>query len=176
MRSREISVSIIIQNIAQLKVLYKDGAWENIRGNCDTLLYLGGNELSTHEMISKMLGKETIDTNTYGQSKGRSGSYSKNDQNAGRELMTMDEVSLLDNHYAILFVRGFRPVLDRKYPLLRHPNIALSADGTGEKYQHGACKVGVRVELPKGMSETVGKEDRGIHVWADQEIERMYEL
>ena len=87
MRSREISVSIIIQNMAQLKALF-DKKWESITGNCDEFLYLGGNEQSTHEYVSKLLGKETIDTNTYGQSKGRNGSYSKNDQTQGRELLT----------------------------------------------------------------------------------------
>lgn len=104
MRSRRISVSIIIQNMAQLKALFKD-SWENITGNCDTLLYLGGNEQSTHEYISKMLGKETIDTRTRGITKGQHGSSNTNYQNAGRELLTLDEVRLLDNSNAlILFV------------------------------------------------------------------------
>ena len=85
MRSRRIFVSIIIQNMAQLKALFKD-SWENITGNCDTLLYLGGNEQSTHEYISKMLGKETIDTRTRGITKGQHGSSNTNYQNAGREL------------------------------------------------------------------------------------------
>ena len=102
MRSREISVSIIIQNLAQLKALFEK-QWESIVGNCDEFLYLGGNEQSTHEYVSKLLGKETIDTNTYGQSKGRNGSYSTNWQLAGRELMTPDEVRMLDNRYALLF-------------------------------------------------------------------------
>ena len=86
MRSREISVSIIIQNLAQLKALFEK-TWESIVGNCDEFLYLGGNEQSTHEYVSKLLGKETIDLNTYGQSKGRNGSYSTNWQLAGRELL-----------------------------------------------------------------------------------------
>ena len=111
MRSREISVSIIIQNLAQLKALFEK-QWESIVGNCDEFLYLGGNEQSTHEYVSKLLGKETIDTNTYGQSKGRNGSYSTNWQLAGRELMTPDEVRMLDNRYALLFIRGERPVED----------------------------------------------------------------
>ena len=85
MRSREISVSIILQNLAQLKALF-DKQWESIVGNCDTFLYLGGNEQSTHEYVSKLLGKQTIDTNTYGQSKGRSGSYTTNFQTAGRDM------------------------------------------------------------------------------------------
>ena len=113
MRSREISVSIIIQNLAQLKALFKDH-WESIVGNCDEFLYLGGNEQSTHEYVSKLLGKATIDTNTYGKSMGRSGSYSTNYQQSGRELLAPDEVRLLDNEYALLFVRGERAVLDKK--------------------------------------------------------------
>lgn len=136
MRSREISVSIIIQNLAQLKALFEK-QWESIVGNCDELLYLGGNEQSTHEYISKLLGKETIDMNTYGQSRGRNGSYSTNWQLAGRELMTPDEVRMLDNQYALLFIRGERPVRDLKYDILKHPNIALTTDGGAPAYKHG---------------------------------------
>jgi len=133
MRSREISISIIIQNLAQLKALFKD-SWESIVGNCDEFLYLGGNEQSTHEYISKLLGKATIDTNTYGKTMGRSGSYSTNYQQTGRELLMPDEVRILDNEYALLFVRGERPLLDLKISLLRHPRIALTADGGYETY------------------------------------------
>lgn len=136
MRSREISVSIIIQNLAQLKALFEK-QWESIVGNCDELLYLGGNEQSTHEYISKLLGKETIDMNTYGQSRGRNGSYSTNWQLAGRELMTPDEVRMLDNRYALLFIRGERPVQDLKYDILKHPNIALTTDGGASPFIHG---------------------------------------
>ena len=136
MRSREISVSIIIQNLAQLKALFEK-QWESIVGNCDEFLYLGGNEQSTHEYVSKLLGKETIDTNTYGQSRGRSGSYSTNWQIAGRELMTPDEVRMLDNRYALLFIRGERPVKDLKYDILKHPNVKLTTDGGTEPYKHG---------------------------------------
>jgi len=136
MRSREISVSIIIQNMAQLKALFEKD-WESISGNCDEFLYLGGNEQSTHEYVSKLLGKETIDTQTYGHTKGRSGSYSTNRQQAGRELLTPDEVRLLDNQYALLFVRGEDPVMDLKYDILRHPNVKFSADGNAKPYDHG---------------------------------------
>ena len=136
MRSREISVSIIIQNLAQLKALFEK-QWESIVGNCDEFLYLGGNEQSTHEYVSKLLGKETIDTNTYGQSKGRSGSYSTNWQLTGRELLMPDEVRMLDNQYALLFVRGERPVRDFKYDILKHPNVRLTTDGGAEAYRHG---------------------------------------
>lgn len=108
MRSREVSVSIILQNLAQLKALFEK-QWESIVGNCDSFLYLGGNEQSTHKYVSELLGKETIDTNTYGKSMGRNGSYSTNYQIAGRELMTPDEVRMLDNRYAILFIRGGTP-------------------------------------------------------------------
>jgi type IV secretion system protein VirD4 len=136
MRSREISVSIIIQNLAQLKALFEK-QWESIVGNCDELIYLGGNEQSTHEYISKLLGKETLDTNTYGQSKGRNGSYSTNWQLAGRELLTPDEVRMLDNRYALVFIRGERPVMDFKYDILKHPNVKLTPDGGAQPYRHG---------------------------------------
>ena len=136
MRSREISVSIIIQNLAQLKALFEK-QWESIVGNCDEFIYLGGNEQSTHEYVSKLLGKETIDTNTYGQSRGRSGSYSTNWQLAGRELLTPDEVRMLDNQYALLFIRGERPIQDFKYDILKHPNVKLTTDGGAEPYRHG---------------------------------------
>jgi type IV secretion system protein VirD4 len=98
---------------------------------------LGGNEQATHKYVSEMLGKETIDTNTYGHSYGRNGNYSRNDQNAGRELMTPDEVRLMDNRYALLFIRGERPVLDDKLDILKHPNVGGSADGHGEPFYHG---------------------------------------
>ena len=136
MRSREISVSIIIQNMAQLKALFEK-QWESIVGNCDEFLYLGGNEQSTHEYVSKLLGKETIDTNTYGQSRGRNGSYSTNYQISGRELLTPDEVRMLDNKYALLFIRGERPIHDLKYDILKHPNVKDTTDGKGENYVHG---------------------------------------
>ena len=139
MRSRSVSVSIILQNLAQLKALFEK-QWESIVGNCDEFLYLGGNEQSTHKYVSELLGKATIDTNTYGKSEGRSGSYSTNYQVSGRELLTPDEVRMLDNQYAILFIRGERPVLDFKYDILKHPNVALTADGKAGVYKHGEVK------------------------------------
>ena len=142
MRSREISVSIIIQNMAQLKALFEK-QWESIVGNCDEFVYLGGNEQSTHEYVSKLLGKETIDTNTYGQSHGRNGSYSTNWQMAGRELMTPDEVRMMDNQYALLFIRGEKPVKDFKYDVVKHPNIALTTDGGASPYIHGEDKYSI---------------------------------
>ena len=135
MRSRRISVSIIIQNMAQLKALFKD-SWESVVGNCDTFLYLGGNEQSTHEYISKMLGKETIDTRTRGITKGRNGSSNTNYQNAGRELLTLDEVRLLDNSNALIFIRGEKPIMDKKFDILSHPNIKLTEDGGAALYKH----------------------------------------
>ena len=139
MRSRSVSVSIILQNLAQLKALFEK-QWESIVGNCDEFLYLGGNEQSTHKYVSELLGKSTIDTNTYGKSEGRSGSYSTNYQISGRELLTPDEVRMLDNRYAILFIRGERLVLDFKYDILKHPNVALTADGKAGVYEHGEVK------------------------------------
>lgn len=136
MRSRQIFVSIILQNLAQIKALYKD-SWESILGNCDATYYLGGNEQSTHKYISELLGKETLDTNTYGKSEGRSGNYSTNYQQTGRELLTADEVRLLDNNYGLLFIKGERPVKDKKYDLLKHPYIKQTLDGGREPYIHG---------------------------------------
>ena len=158
MRSREISVSIIIQNLAQLKALFEK-QWESIVGNCDEFLYLGGNEQSTHEYVSKLLGKETIDTNSYGQSKGRNGSYSTNWQLAGRELMTPDEVRMLDNRYALLFIRGERPVEDLKFDILKHPNIALTADGGAEPYRHGEDSISIAaLSIDEGLLKKAGAE------------------
>ena len=135
MRSRSISASVIIQNMAQIKELYKD-SWETIPGNCDTILYLGGNESSTHKYVSEMLGKATIDTKTHGQTKGKSGSYSANFQMSGRELLTPDEVRKLDNRYALLFIRGASPVMDEKYDLMHHPAISHSSLGGAAPYIH----------------------------------------
>lgn len=135
MRSRGVSVSIILQNLAQLKALFEK-QWESIVGNCDEFLYLGGNEQSTHKYVSELLGKETIDTNTYGKSTGRSGNYSTNYQISGRELLTPDEVRRLDNEYAILFIRGEKPIMDLKYDILKHPNVSLTTDGKGKPFKH----------------------------------------
>ena len=136
MRSRGVSVSIILQNLAQLKALFEK-QWESIVGNCDEFLYLGGNEQSTHKFVSELLGKSTIDTNTYGKSTGRSGNYSTNYQISGRELLDASEVRLLDNQYAILFIRGERPVMDFKLDILKHPNVKQTTDGGQPPYLHG---------------------------------------
>lgn len=138
MRSREVSVSIILQNLAQLKALFEK-QWESIVGNCDEFLYLGGNEQSTHKYVSELLGKATIDTNTYGKSTGHSGNYSTNYQNNGRELLTSDEVRLLDNELAILFIRGECPIMDKKYEITHHPNVPMTPDSGNKdlEYHHG---------------------------------------
>ncbi len=136
MRSRGVSVSIILQNLAQLKALFEK-QWESIIGNCDEFLFLGGNEQSTHKYVSELLGKETIDTNTFGQSTGRNGNYSTNFQNSGRELLTPDEVRMLANRFALLFIRGERPIQDDKYDILRHPCVGATTDGHGNAYDHG---------------------------------------
>lgn len=135
MRSRNIMATIILQNISQLKALFKDD-WEGIIGNADTMIYLGGNEQSTHKYISEQLGKETISTKSSSQSKGRNGSYSQSTQLTGRELMTPDEVRLLDNKNAIVIIRGERPVIDEKYDLMKHPNIRFTEDGGAAPYVH----------------------------------------
>ena len=138
MRSRAIFCSIIVQNMAQLKAMYKDD-WESLVGLCDEFLYLGGTEKETHKYVSELLGKETISTTSYNQSKGRSGSYSINHQQSGRDLMTPDEVRLLDNSKCILFIRGERPVVDFKYNLLKHPNIRCTEDGGAALYDYTAA-------------------------------------
>ena len=150
MRSRGVSVSIILQNLAQLKALFEK-QWESIVGNCDEFVYLGGNEQSTHKYVSELLGKETIDTNSYGRSDGLRGNFSTNFQVAGRELMTADEVRLLDNKYALVFIRGERPVRDLKYDILAHPNIKLGADGGAEEFIHNvyAPPESIQIEVVK---------------------------
>ncbi len=154
MRSRRISVSIIIQNMAQLKALFKD-SWESLVGNCDTMLYLGGNEQSTHEYISKMLGKETIDTRTRGITKGQHGSSNTNYQNTGRELLTLDEVRLVDNSNALVFIRGEKPMMDKKFDIMSHPNIKLTADGGAVPYAHNKQGKYFRENLSFAVDEVI---------------------
>lgn len=169
MRSRQIFVSIIIQNLAQIKALYKD-VWESIVGNCDELYYLGGNEQSTHKFISEYLGKETLDTNTYGKSSGKSGSYSTNYQQAGRELLTADEVRLLDNDYALLFIRGERPIFDKKYDILKHPNVEYTKDGSAEAYQHGL----IRHNIENWQDITLS--DYEYELYSEQDLQEYFAL
>ncbi|MEG1426577.1 MAG: type IV secretory system conjugative DNA transfer family protein [Oscillospiraceae bacterium] len=179
MRSRGVSVSIILQNMAQLKALFEK-QWESIVGNCDEFLYLGGNEQSTHKYVSELLGKETIDTNTYGKSSGRSGNYSTNYQNAARELMTPDEVRMLDNRFALLFIRGERPIKDEKYNILKHPNIHLTTDGGAVPYEHGEVTCAVAnlslvLELPGSDNATVViPEGITCELWSEAELEDYY--
>lgn len=178
MRSREISVSIIIQNMAQLKALFEK-QWESIVGNCDEFLYLGGNEQSSHKYVSELLGKETIDTNTYGQSRGRNGSYSTNYQVSGRELMTPDEVRMLDNQYALLFIRGERPIKDFKYDILKHPNIRYTTDGGAPAYKHGEdtrsfASIMFSPELVKQAAE-MEVEDHNFVLFCEEELEEFFE-
>lgn len=133
-RGREISVNIIIQNMAQIKAMFRD-SWENLTGNCDTYIYLGGNESTSHEYISKSLGKETVDVKTRGVTHGRNGSSSNNFQSVGRELLTPDEVRMIDNNYEVVIIRGERAVLDKKFVLQKHKNIKFTEDGGAEPYE-----------------------------------------
>jgi type IV secretion system protein VirD4 len=180
MRSREISVSIILQNLAQLKALFEK-QWESIIGNCDEFLYLGGNEQSTHKYVSEMLGKETIDTNTYGRSLGHNGSYTTNYQITGRELLTPDEVRMLDNRYALLFIRGECAVMDEKFNILKHPNIKLTADGGKAPYCHGGADTTVATVLfkPEGKTAPVSAAekdyDSGYELLSEQELQEQFE-
>ena len=135
-RSYNIGINIIVQNIQSIKALYKD-EWEGIIGNCDTLLFLGGgNEPTSLEFVSKLLGKETVHTRTRGQTKGRSGSSSINYQQTGRDLMTPDEIRMLPTNDALLFIRGEKPVRDKKYDIKKHPNVRRTADGRAKPYIH----------------------------------------
>ena len=185
MRSREISVSIILQNLAQLKALF-DKKWESIVGNCDEFLYLGGNEQGTHKYVSELLGKETIDTNTYGQNKGRNGSFTKNDQLQARDLMTPDEVRLLDNRYGILFIRGEYPIMDLKYDLMKHPKIAFTEEGGAAPFIHGkdtrseatVCLVGNDQALrDKAIDiETLVIEQHDYEVFSNEDLEEQFQI
>lgn len=180
MRSRGVSVSIILQNMAQPKALFEK-QWESITGNCDTFLYLGGNEQATHKYVSELLGKETIDTNTYGKSSGKSGNYSTNYQNSGRELMTPDEVRMLDNRYALLFIRGERPIKDEKYNLLKHPNIHLTTDGGMPPYEHGRMDHAVASMSLVPYSPDMVIEEMEISeeivcvLWSEEDLETYFE-
>lgn len=167
-------MSIILQNLAQLKALFEK-QWESIVGNCDTFLYLGGNEQATHKYVSELLGKETIDTNTYGKSTGKSGSYSTNYQNSGRELMTPDEVRMLDNRYALLFIRGERPVMDYKLDIMKHTNIKLTADGGMTPYLHGAVTEAAGTIKTIGLYPGEEKEESSSLVY-DHETQEQFEL
>ena len=178
MRSRNVYVSIILQNVAALKALFEK-EWESILGNCDEFLYLGGNETSTHKLISESyLGKSTIDTNTYGKSSGRNGNYSTNYQISGRELLTPDEVRMLDNRYALLFIRGERPVMDEKYDILKHPNIALTEDGGAAPYEHGGTENAVATLSFAGTAaETLSEPSEPIpdyELLSDEDIEALF--
>ena len=178
MRSRNVYVSIILQNVAALKALFEK-EWESILGNCDEFLYLGGNETSTHKLISESyLGKSTIDTNTYGKSSGRNGNYSTNYQISGRELLTPDEVRMLDNRYALLFIRGERPVMDEKYDILKHPNIALTEDGGAAPYEHGGTENAIAtLSFAGAAAETVPAPNEPIpdyELLSDEDIEALF--
>lgn len=180
MRSRNIAVSIIIQNIAQLKALFEK-QWESIMGNCDEFLYLGGNETGTHKLISESyLGKSTLWLDTYGKSTGHSGSYSTNNQLTGRELMTPDEVRMLDNNLALLFIRGERPLMDEKYDLLKHPNVQYTTDGQAAPYTHGGTEHAVatlalvETNLPAESSD--GLETVRFDLLSDEDIQTIFEL
>jgi type IV secretion system protein VirD4 len=179
MRSRSVFVSIILQNMAALKALYEK-EWESIIGNCDEFVYLGGNEQSTHKYVSELMGKETLDTNTYGKSMGRNGNYSTNYQISGRELLTPDEVRMLDNRLALLFIRGERPILDEKYDILRHPGVGGTADGKAEPFRHGAVTNSVATLVLDGdiALETLPEPETGesnYELLSEEDLEQFFE-
>lgn len=177
MRSRSVSVSIVLQNIAALKALFEK-EWEAIIGNCDEFLYLGGNEQSTHKYVSELLGKETIDMNTYGKSTGHSGNYSTNYQISGRELLTPDEVRMLDNRYALLFIRGERPVMDEKFDILKHPNVELTTDGKGKPYRHGEVTEAVAAislaDSLEGEFQPEETDNLSFELLSDEDLEELF--
>jgi len=180
MRSRNISVSIIIQNIAQLKALFEK-QWESIIGNCDEFLYLGGNETSTHKLISEnYLGKSTLWLDTYGKSTGHSGSYSTSNQITGRELMTPDEVRMLDNNLALLFIRGEAPLMDEKYDLLKHPNIKYTTDGGAAAFTHGGTENAVADmvigRLTPGDLANIQEPETLYELLSDEDMENIFQF
>ena len=126
-RSREISACVILQAQSQLKAIYKDNM-DTIIWNCDTVLFLGGKEKTTLKDLSESLGKETIDMFNTGESKGQSPSYSRNFQKLGKELMSIDELAVMDGSKCILQLRGVRPFLSAKYDITKHPNYKYLAD------------------------------------------------
>ena len=126
-RSREISASIILQSQSQLKTIYKDAA-ETITGNCDTVLFLGGKESSTLKEISETLGKETIDLYNTSDTRGSNRSYGLNYQKTGKELMSRDELAVMDGEKCILQLRGVRPFLSNKYDITKHKRYKELAD------------------------------------------------
>ena len=176
-------MSIILQNLAQLKTLFEK-QWESIVGNCDELLYLGGNEQSTHKYISELLGKETIDTNSYGRSFGSHGNFSENDQIAGRELLTPAEVRLLDNNYALLFIRGERPIKDFKFNLKEHFNSGYTPIGNKniKPYIHGGTENAIgtltfdidNLQIDTKEIENINLEELDIEILSNEDIENMY--
>ena len=172
MRSREISSIIIIQNFAQLKALFKD-TWETVPGNCDTFIYLGGNEQSTHKYVSELLGKGTIDKKSSGETKGRQGSSSRNYDVLGRELFTPDEVRKLDNKKCIIFIRGFDPIMDNKYIPFGHPAFNQTADGKGKPYVHfptgqkNVQEQPYRILSPKAVAYYESLKEKGENVYID---------
>jgi type IV secretion system protein VirD4 len=178
MRSRGVSVSIILQNLAQLKALFEK-QWESILGNCDEFLYLGGNEQSTHRYVSELLGKENLDVVTHGKSTGQNGNYSTNYQFHGRELLSPDEVRMLDNRYAILFIRGERPVMDDKFDILRHPNVAGTADGRAEPFKHGEITESVAAIVfdanlnPLSVQERQSADDGDYELLSEEDLETL---
>ena len=157
MRSRGISCSIIVQNIAQLKKIF-DKEWESIAGNCDSFVYLGGNEQSTFKYVSDLLGKETIDIKTQSRSKGKSGSFSTNSQHMARELMKDSEVRLIDNDKCIVFIKGEKPVIDRKYNIFKDRRIKYTDLGKGEPYIQKIRYVNVSDILNVNVENTENKE------------------
>lgn len=179
MRSRRVFVSIILQNLAQLKTLFEK-QWESIVGNCDEFLYLGGNEQSTHKYVSELLGKATIDTNTYGKSSGRNGNYSTNYQISGRELMTPDEVRMLDNRAPFCLSCGELPIMDEKYDILKHPNVSLTTDGSAAPYEHGGTEhavatlslAGIPTQDIPDMEET----EPDYELLSDEDIEALFSI
>ncbi len=145
-RSREISACIVLQAQSQLKALYKDHA-ETIVGNCDSMLFLGGKERTTLKEISELLGKETIDLDNTSENRGREKSHGISHQRMGKELMTQDELAVLDNSKCILQLRGERPFLSDKYDITKHPNYRFLSDADPELVFNINKDVGKRMQL-----------------------------
>ena len=131
-RKFEISVQLILQNLSQLKRLYEK-SWEEIPGNCDTTIFLGGKDQANNEYIMKELGKETIDTMNINKTKSKQGSTSYNDGIMGRDLMTLDELATMPNNECLVLIRGFRPFRTNKYDIVNHPRYYMLKDANPER-------------------------------------------
>lgn len=170
MRSKYISCSIILQNLTQLKSLYKED-WETITGNCSVFMFLGGQEKTTLDYVTSLLGKETIDTTTTGDSKSyQNTSSSRNYQRTGRELLTPAELRRMDNKKCVVIIQGSRPAKDNKYNLEKHPNYSKITDGGGVGYQLSIVPTILKADIEEIILEAKLFDDNSLEKFAENAI------